>query len=102
MPKKPTGLKSALELAMERLEGDGAEAPKLSAAQKTRIKEIEQRYEAKIAERKITLESEIRAAVMANELERAQELQQALMTEPAELRQKMEAEKQKVWEEREQ
>jgi hypothetical protein len=99
MPKKPSGLKSALELAMQRLEKQGVEAPKLTAAQKRKIQNIEKKYQAKIAETRITIEAQIRAALAANDLEKAQELQERLVSEPARLRQKMEAEKEAVWKE---
>ena len=56
-------MKSAFELAMERLKKT-APAAKLSTRQKEQIAELESRYKAKIAEREIALQTEItRAAV---------------------------------------
>ena len=101
MPKKKeAGLKSALDLAMERLEEQGVKTPKLSTAQKKKIQDIGKRHEAKIAETKIKLEGEIRAAALAGDAEKMEELQQHLIQETAKLREKMEAEKEAVWKSR--
>ena len=101
MPKKKgSGLKSALELAMERLEEEGVKTPKLTADQRKRIQEIEKKYEAKIAEMKIVREEEIRSAALAGDVGKMQELKQQLIKETSALRQKMEAEKESVWKEK--
>lgn len=101
MPKKKDGgLKSALELAMERLEEEGMKTPKLTAEQKKRIQEIEKKYEAKIAEIKIIREREIQAAALAGDAEKMQQLQQQLVKETSALREKLEGEKEKIWKEK--
>ncbi|HPD60452.1 MAG TPA: hypothetical protein PKV48_01655 [Thermodesulfobacteriota bacterium] len=46
-------LKSTLDLVMEKIKGVEKELPELTQAQKERIAEIRQKYEAKIAETKI-------------------------------------------------
>ncbi len=100
MPKKKgSGLKSALELAMERLEEEGVKTPKLTADQMKRIQEIEKKYEAKIAEMKIVREEEIRASALVGNVEKMQELKQQLIKETSALREKLEAEKEKIWKE---
>lgn len=55
-------MKSAYELAMERLNREQPMAP-LSAEQKARLAEVENFYAAKIAERRVFLEGEIQKAI---------------------------------------
>ena len=65
-------MKSAYELAMERF-SDGEEIKELSQDQKDAIADIESRFEAKVAEKKIFLEQEIAKA-------EAQGIQQEVIT----------------------
>jgi len=53
MSEKDKGMKSAYELAMERLNASGGESRALSDAQKTEIADIEKKAKAKIAELEI-------------------------------------------------
>jgi hypothetical protein len=88
-------LKSAWELALERT--GGASSAKLTADQKKKIAELEQLYTAKIAQEELTLRPKIAAA--ADPAER-QKLEETLRNEIARLRAKLEAEKDKVRQEK--
>jgi Spy/CpxP family protein refolding chaperone len=59
------GMKSALELAMEKLNARQAEESpaSLTEAQRQEISDLRKQYEAKIAEKEIMLQSEIRQLV---------------------------------------
>lgn len=59
------GMKSALELAMEKLNARPAEesAVALTAAQRQEISDLRKQYDAKIAEKEIMMQSEIRQFV---------------------------------------
>lgn len=89
-----TNMKSAYELAMERL-NKTAPMIKLSKAQKTQLAELDSKYQAKIAEREIALNAGIIKAGQAGDFEGAEKLQQELVNErrslQAELEQKKEA-----------
>jgi len=87
-------MKSAYELAMERLERESGPTKKLTDEQKTQIAEIEKRYEAKMAEHRLASEAKLRGAANAEEYEKAQaELAQGL----ADLEAKRDDEKNAVW-----
>ena len=63
-------LKSAVELALERLEEEmGDSIPKLSQSQKERIADIRRKYQAKIAEIEIAAQSEIKKKAEAGTAE---------------------------------
>ena len=62
-------MKSAYELAIERLERDQGPMRQLTNEQKQRIAEIDRIYEARIAERKLELDSRITSASTADEIE---------------------------------
>lgn len=87
-------MKSAYELAMERLEKASGPTRKLSDEQKARIAEIEKVYEAKTAETKLSYDSRIRGAQSAEELNALQEEIKAKLTSLEERREK---EKEAVW-----
>jgi hypothetical protein len=73
-------MKSAYELAMERLEKTAPTAT-LTAEQKKAIAELESKAKAKIAEREIALKSEIAAATAAGDFEKVGQLEQQLVKE---------------------
>ncbi len=86
-------MKSAYEIAMERLTQAGGGTKKLSEEQRARIADIEKRYEARIAETRVSHESQAAAAVPE---ERAEIL--ARMTEEIRnLEEKRDREKDAVW-----
>ena len=73
-------MKSAYELAMERLE-KSAPTKKLSEAEKARIAEINSVYGAKIAEKETFLQGEITKARRAGDLAAVAEIQDQLNRE---------------------
>ncbi|MEY5026667.1 MAG: hypothetical protein RLZZ244_2195 [Verrucomicrobiota bacterium] len=73
-------MKSAYELAMERLEKQSPSA-NLSESQKERIAEIESIAKAKIAEKELFLREQITKAQFAGELEAVVQLEQQLARE---------------------
>jgi hypothetical protein len=87
-------MKSAYELALERLEKARGPTKKLSDEQKARIAEIEKVYEAKIAELRLTYESRFRGAETGDELDKLQtELSGGLRS----LEERREREKEAIW-----
>ena len=73
-------MKSAYELAMERLEKQSP-TQKLNAAQKTQIADIESTTRAKIAEREVFLQDQIAKAQAADKFDEIAELEQQLARE---------------------
>ncbi len=86
-------MKSAYELAMGRLE-KAAPTQKLTEEQRTQINEIDSEINAKIAEKKIFLESEI--AKSAGDSLAQDELRRQLAYEVARLEEKREDKKAKI------
>ncbi len=90
-------MKSAYELAMERLQKDDPDAVvSLSDEQKEEISEIDRRYTAKIAEREIFLQKQLSEAVAKGEMDAVEQLYQQIKNEKARLEEEMEAKKDKV------
>jgi len=87
-------MKSAYELAMERLNKQGPQT-KVSAELKKQLAELDSRYAAKLAEREIFLKGELAAAAAKGEFEACQQLEKQLVSErksiSAELEEKKEA-----------
>jgi hypothetical protein len=88
-------MKSAYELAMERLQKD-APAQKLSAAQKRELAELDSQYTAKTAEREIALEDEISKARVAGDTEKVGRLREQWVAERRKLKAELEEKKEKV------
>lgn len=90
-------LKSALEIALEKLErrGDAAVA-KLSEKQKQTIAEIRAKYRARIAEIEINSQSQMKKAFESGGYEKVATLNQHMKDEKIRLNQKMEEEVEKV------
>jgi len=87
-------MKSAYELAMERLEKASGPTKKLSDAQKARIADIEKTYEAKIAETKLAYDPRMLSATSIDELNKLKkELADAIIA----LEERREKEKEAVW-----
>jgi hypothetical protein len=87
-------MKSAYELAMERLEKASGPTKKLSDAQKARIADIEKTYEAKIAETKLAYDPRMLSAASIDELNQLKkELADAIIA----LEERREKEKEAVW-----
>ena len=89
-------MKSAYELAMERLaKSDPAAAP-LSAEQKSRLAEIDRVYKGKIAEREIFLKQQLEQAFADQKLEEAEKIKQQLASERTRLEEERDEEKERV------
>jgi hypothetical protein len=88
-------MKSAYELAMERLEKHTPSA-KLTEAQKTEIAEIDATYRAKIAEQELFLKDKIAEAAGAGKFEDVAQLEQQLAHEIRRFNEDCEAKKASV------
>ena len=87
-------MKSSYELAMERM-GGGDDKP-LSDEQKAKIADIDSKYKAKIAERKIFLEKNLSDAQAQGNADEIDLIRRQLNDEISELEAKSEAEKDKI------
>ena len=88
-------MKSAYELAMERLEKTSPSLL-LTEDQKKEIAEVDSVYRAKIAEREVFLKDQIRKAQIAGNLEATQSLEKQLASEIHRLQDDCEAKKEKL------
>ena len=88
-------MKSAYELAMERLEKK-APSVALTDGQKQEIAEIDSTFKARIAERELFLKGEIRKAQEAGNLEEAETLQKQLAIDIRRLQEDAESKKEKL------
>ncbi len=90
-------MKSAYELAMERLKASDPEAGlPLTSEQKAALAEIDRVYRGRIAEREIFLTKQLNETLAANNLEEAEKIRKQLLNEKARLEEEREAEKEKV------
>lgn len=88
-------MKSAFEIAMERLDQQSGPTPKLSDAEKASIAEIESLYASKIAEARLDFENQLGAAQSYEAHERVRnEMAEAL----SRLEEKRDNEKNSIWE----
>ena len=88
-------MKSAYELAMERLEKQSPVA-KVSDEQRAALAEIDQTYKAKIAEREVFLQSQIEKAQASGDLMEVENIRLQLSREVRRLREEGEAKKAKL------
>ena len=88
-------MKSAYELAMERLEKQSPTA-KLTEAQKAEIADIESNAKAKIAEQELFLKDKIAGAAAEGKYEEAAQLEAQLAREIRRINEDAEAKKEKV------
>jgi hypothetical protein len=88
-------MKSAYELAMERLEKK-APSVALTTEQKAQIADAESTFKARIAERELFLKEQIAKANAAGNLEEAESLQKQLTIDVRRLREEGEAKKEKL------
>lgn len=90
-------MKSAYELAMERLAKSDPSANKpLSPEQKSRLADIDRVYQGKTAEREIFLQKQLNEALAAGNAEEADKIRQQLANEKARLQEEREEEKDRV------
>ena len=88
-------MKSAYELAMERLE-KAAPSVSLTAEQKQQIAEIDSTYKARIAEKELFLKGEIMKARAGGSTDEAESLEKQLAAEIRRLQEDCEAKKEKL------
>jgi hypothetical protein len=89
-------MKSAYELAMERLaKSEPASAP-LTAEKKARLAEIDRVYQGRIAEREIFLKRQLDEALADQKADEAEKIRQQLSSERARLEEEREADKERV------
>jgi cysteinyl-tRNA synthetase len=89
-------MKSAYELAMERLAKSEPAAAPVSAEQKARLAEIDRVYQGKLAEREIFLKQQLDGALAARNLDEADKLRKQIASEKARLEEEREDEKERV------
>lgn len=90
-------MKSAYELAMERLsEEDPDSVQELTDEQREAIANLENRYQAKVAEREIFLSGKLQGEFSKGNLEEAEKLRAQIVNERERLNEELEVEKQKV------
>jgi hypothetical protein len=88
-------MKSAYELAMERLQ-QASPSLSLSDEQKKELAELDSKYRAKIAEKELFLKEQIRKAQIDGKIEDIDSLQKQLTSEVQRLQQDCEATKEKL------
>lgn len=90
-------MKSAYELAMERLAKSDPDAGKpMTAERKARLAEIDRTYQGKIAEREIFLKQQLNAALAGQKFDDADKLRKQIASEKARLEEEREEEKERV------
>jgi hypothetical protein len=90
-------MKSAYELAMERLAKSDPDAAKpLSAEKKKRLAELDAVYKGKIAEREIFLKQQLDAAMAEGKYEEIAKIQKQMAGERSRLEEEREDEKERV------
>lgn len=92
----PFPMKSAYELAMERLAKSEPAAAPLTAEQKSRLAEIDRVYKGKLAEREIFLKKQLDEVLADQKFEEAEKIKQQLANERARLDEEREADKERV------
>lgn len=96
-PRKAGTMKSAYELAMERLAKSDPEANKpLTPEQKERLAEIDRVYKGKVAEREIFLKQKLDEAMAAGKYEEIEQVQKQIASERARFEEEREEEKERV------
>lgn len=88
-------MKSAYELAMERLNKTGP-AVKISDEQKKKLADLDSEYAAKIAEREVMVRDEIIKAQGKGDFEAIEQLQKQLVSDRKSIRAKLEEKKEAV------
>jgi hypothetical protein len=90
-------MKTAYELAMERLEKESPRLQKpLTDDQKKRLAEIDEQYQAKIAERRILSEKQVMDLLREGKQEEAGKAREQFIEEMRKLEEEKESEKEKV------
>ena len=88
-------MKSAYDLAMERLEKQSP-TQKVNEQQKLEIAEVDSQYKAKIAERELFLKSQIKSARESGQFQEAEAIEKQLAIELRRLNEDCEERKEKI------
>jgi hypothetical protein len=88
-------MKSAYELAMERLQKEAPSVP-LTEEQRIQLSEIDSLYKSKIAEKELLLQDQIQKELSAGRFNEIESLRQQLSTELRRLSEEREAKKEQV------
>lgn len=88
-------MKSAYELAMEKLQKESPDI-KLSDEQRAELAELDNKYQAKIAEREVFLEGKMEEALAGDEYEAAEQIKKELIGERKMLQEELEEKKEGV------
>jgi cysteinyl-tRNA synthetase len=89
-------MKSAYELAMERLGKSDPAAQPMTTEKKARLAEIDRVYKGKIAEREIFLKQQLEGALGAQKFDEADKIRKQIAGEKARLEEEREEEKEKI------
>tara|TARA_B110000037_G_scaffold221976_1_gene294878 strand:- start:160 stop:438 length:279 start_codon:yes stop_codon:yes gene_type:complete len=89
-------MKSAYELAMERLDAEAPESKPLTDQQKAQLGEIDEKYKAKIAEREIFLKQKLVTAESQGDMHGALDIKKQLGNERTRLEEEREHQKDKI------
>ena len=89
-------MKSAYELAMERLDKSSPAEKPLTPEKKARLSEIDTLFKGKLAEREIFLKQQLNQAYAAQNAEDVDKIQKQIVSERARLEEEREAEKERV------
>ena len=89
-------MKSAYELAMERLAKSDPASKPLTPDQKARLADLDAVYQGRIAEREIFLKQKLDAALAAGERDEADKVRTQMASERARLEEEREDEKEQV------
>ena len=89
-------MKSAYELAMERLDKSGPREKPLSAAQKARLAELDPVYKGKWAERQVFLNEQLEKALAKGDADEVEQVRVQLAREKTRLDEEREDEKERV------
>ena len=88
-------MKSAYELAMERLNKQSPQV-KTTEAQKKELADLDARYTAKLAEREIFLKGELEKAIAKGDYEACQQIEKQMVSERKSIQAELEEKKEKV------
>ena len=89
-------MKSAYEIAMERLNKSGPAPAKLTDEQKKQLAELDSVYSAKIAEREIFVKGELAKAAGGGDYEAMQQIDKQLVSDRKSLQSELEEKKESI------
>lgn len=89
-------MKSAYEIAMERLNKSAPPVVKVTDEQKKQLAELDSVYSAKIAEREIFVKDELEKAAAAGDPEAMEQLRKQLVSDRKSLQAELEEKKEKI------